>query len=49
MRCYPTERLAPVKRQNIDVGLVVPMLATVVDVNWLPNVVRKTFSDVLRG
>lgn len=48
MQGYSAERLAPVKCQKVDNGLVVTLLARFVDVNWLPGVARRTISDVSR-
>lgn len=33
---YPAERIAPVKRQKIDEGPVLPVMAPAIDVNWFP-------------
>lgn len=40
------ERIAPVKRQKVDDGPVVPEAAPTVDINWLPSVAHKTVSGV---
>lgn len=46
MKGYPPERIAPLKRQRIASGPVVPKLAPAIDVDWLPDVSSKTISDV---
>lgn len=49
VRGYLAKRLAAVKWQKNGDGLVVPVLAPVANVNWLPNVARKTISDIQCG
>lgn len=43
---YQTERIAPVKRQKVDDGLVVAVVAFTVDVDWFLGVAHKTIFQV---
>lgn len=43
---YPAVRIAPVWRQKVYYGPVVPVVAPSVDVNWLSVVARRTFFEV---
>lgn len=46
VQVYPAEKNAPVKRQKVDDGSVVPAMAPSVDVNWLPGVAPEKLSKV---
>lgn len=46
---YLPERIAPVRRQKIDTGPVVPFTSLVIDAIWLPVVTSKTNSGVERN
>lgn len=41
---YPAERAPPVKRQKVDDGPVMPVMAPAIHVNWISGVARKTIS-----
>lgn len=43
---YRAEKNAPMKQQRVDDDPVVPGMACAIDVNWLPDVARKTKSSV---
>lgn len=42
---YQAERIATVKRQKIDDGHVLPLIALAVGVQWLPGTTCKTIFD----
>lgn len=43
---YPPEKIAPIKRQKVGDGRLLPVMTPAVDVNLLPVVVHRTFSEV---
>lgn len=46
VQAYPAEKIAPVRRKEVDDGSVVPFMVPTVDANWLPGVACRTFSEV---